>query len=160
MALKVGDAAPDFKLPAVTGETQGEFQLSNHKGKNVVILFYVLDFTPVCAVELPPFQADLKKLAGMNTVVVGICTDTIFSHAEFQKSLGGLTFPLASDRWPYAETAKAYGLFPATKHQFGGMNDRAVFIVDKQGKIAWAKVYDIGEAPRISDFQDDLEKLA
>jgi peroxiredoxin len=160
MALKVGDAAPDFKLPAVTGEAQGEFQLSSHKGKNVVILFYVLDFTPVCAVELPPFQVDLAKLTEMNTVVVGICTDTIFSHIEFQKSLGGLKFPLASDRWPYAEAAKAYGLFPATKHQFGGMNDRAVFIVDKQGKIAWAKVYDIGEAPRISDFLDELKKLA
>jgi peroxiredoxin len=160
MALKVGDAAPDFKLPAVTGETQGEFQLSSYRGRNVVLLFYVLDFTPVCAVELPPFQADLAKLAGMNTVVVGICTDTIFSHMEFQKSLGGLTFPLASDRWPYAETAKAYGLFPATKHDFGGMNDRAVFIVDKAGKIAWAKVYGIGEAPKISDFLDELEKLA
>ncbi|HEV2352281.1 MAG TPA: redoxin domain-containing protein [Terriglobia bacterium] len=159
MTLKVGDAAPDFKLPAVTGETQGEFQLSSQKGRNVVLLFYVLDFTPVCAAELPPFQADLAKLAGVNAVVAGICTDTIFSHIAFQKSLGGLAFPLASDRWPYAETAKAYGLFPATKHQFGGMNDRAVFIVDKAGKIAWTKVYDIGEAPKVHDILDELKKL-
>ena len=47
MALKVGDPAPDFKLPSATGKTQGEFQLSAQKGKNVVILFYALDFTPV-----------------------------------------------------------------------------------------------------------------
>jgi len=47
MALKVGDSAPDFKLGSMTGETQGEFQLSAHRGKNVVVLFYVLDFTPV-----------------------------------------------------------------------------------------------------------------
>ena len=47
MALNIGDNAPDFKLNAATGETQGEFQLSHHKGKNVVIAFYVLDFTPV-----------------------------------------------------------------------------------------------------------------
>jgi len=47
MALKVGDTAPDFKLGSATGETQGEFQLSAHKGKNVVICFYALDFTPV-----------------------------------------------------------------------------------------------------------------
>ena len=47
MALKVGEFAPDFKLGCVTGETQGEFQLSAHKGKNVVIFFYALDFTPV-----------------------------------------------------------------------------------------------------------------
>ena len=47
MALKVGDAAPDFKLAEATGEKQGEFQLSAQNGKNVVILFYALDLTPV-----------------------------------------------------------------------------------------------------------------
>lgn len=47
MGLKVGDVAPDFKLGCVTGETQGEFHLSGQRGKNVVIFFYALDFTPV-----------------------------------------------------------------------------------------------------------------
>jgi peroxiredoxin len=47
MTLKVGDAAPDFKLGSVTGATQGEFELPNQRGKNVVICFYALDFTPV-----------------------------------------------------------------------------------------------------------------
>ena len=47
MALKAGDAAPDFKLASVTGEKQGEFELSAHRSKNVVILFYAFDFTPV-----------------------------------------------------------------------------------------------------------------
>jgi hypothetical protein len=47
MALNVGEQAPDFKLPASTGETQGEFQLSSYRGKNVVLVFYPLDFTPV-----------------------------------------------------------------------------------------------------------------
>ena len=47
MALKVGDPAPDFKLPSSTGETSGEFQLSSYRGKNVVLVFYPLDFTPV-----------------------------------------------------------------------------------------------------------------
>ncbi len=47
MALKAGDTAPDFKLPSMTGEKQGEFQLSAHCGENVVIFFYALDFTPV-----------------------------------------------------------------------------------------------------------------
>lgn len=47
MSLKLGDAAPDFKLPSMTGETQSEFALADHRGKNVVICFYALDFTPV-----------------------------------------------------------------------------------------------------------------
>jgi len=47
MALNVGDTAPDFKLGSATGSTQGDFELSAHRGKNVVICFYALDFTPV-----------------------------------------------------------------------------------------------------------------
>jgi peroxiredoxin len=47
MALNVGDAAPDFKLGSATGSTQGEFELSAQRGKNVAICFYALDFTPV-----------------------------------------------------------------------------------------------------------------
>jgi peroxiredoxin Q/BCP len=47
MALQIGDPAPDFKLPSNTGEKAGDFQLSSYRGKNVVLLFYPLDFTPV-----------------------------------------------------------------------------------------------------------------
>jgi peroxiredoxin len=47
MPLQAGDPAPDFKLASATGDKQGEFELSAHRGKNVVILFYALDFTPV-----------------------------------------------------------------------------------------------------------------
>jgi len=160
MALKVGDIAPDFKLLSVVGEKQEEFQLSKLRGKNVVVLFYALDFSPVCSSELPSFQANLAKLAERNAVVVGISTDSFFSHIAFQKSLGGLSFPLAADRWPYAETAQAYGLFPASKHQFGGVNDRAVFIVDKNGKIAWSKVYELADTPSVDEILDALKKTA
>ena len=90
---------------------------------------------------------------------MGVNTDTVFSHTAFQKSMGGLSYPLASDRWPYAETAKKYGLFPATKHQFAAVNDRAVFIVDKHGKIAWAKVYKLEEQPDTREILEALGKL-
>ena len=160
MTLNDGDTAPDFKLLSVIGDKQQEFQLSSHRGKNVVLLFYALDFSPVCSSELPSFQAQLARLSEQNAAVVGISTDSFFSHIAFQKSLGGLSFPLAADRWPYAETAQAYGLFPATKHQFGGVNDRAVFIVDKNGKIAWSKVYELADAPDVNEILDELKKLA
>jgi alkyl hydroperoxide reductase subunit AhpC len=95
----------------------------------------------------------------LNAQVVGVCTDTVFSHIAFQKSLGGLSYPLASDRWPYAETAKAYGVFPPLKHQFAYVNDRAVFIVDKKGKIAWSKTYELREEPGISEILDTVRRL-
>ncbi len=104
-------------------------------------------------------QADLAKFAGLNAQVVGVNTDTVFSHMAFQKSLGGLSFPLASDRWPYAQAAKAYGIFPASKHQFAFVNDRAVFIVDKSGKIAWPKVYELKQVPDVAEILEALKKL-
>jgi peroxiredoxin len=91
---------------------------------------------------------------------VGVNTDTIFSHMAFQKLLGGLSFPLASDRWPYAKTAEAYGIFPPAKHSFASVNDRAVFIVDRSGKIAWSKLYELKQVPDNSEILDALCKLA
>jgi peroxiredoxin len=95
----------------------------------------------------------------LNAQVVGVNTDTVFTHKAFQKSLGGLRFPLATDRWPYAKTAQDYGIFPASKHNFGGVNDRAVFILDKQGKIAWLKVYELRQVPDVAEILGELRKL-
>ena len=159
MALKVGDAAPNFKLTCTTGESQGEFELAAHRGKKVVIAFYPLDFTPVCQSELGAFQADLSQFNHLHTVVVGISTDSVFSHGAFQKHLGGLTFPLATDRWPYAEVATAYGVFPPTKHPIPFINDRAVFIVDPEGKIAWFKIYELRQQPDNEEILRELKKL-
>jgi len=159
MALKVGDPAPDFRLTSATGETQEEFQLSAHKGKNVVLFFYALDFTPVCHSELSEVQADLSKFTSLDAVVVGISTDSVFSHIAYQKSLGGLSYPLAADRWPYAQAAQSYGIFPPSRHPIPFVNDRAVFIVDKQGKLAWSKVYELGEQPDLAEILDALKKL-
>ncbi len=91
---------------------------------------------------------------------MGINTDSVFSHIAFQKSLGGLKYPLASDRWPYAKTAAAYGVFPPAQHNIPFVNDRAVFIVNKNGKIAWSNVYELREAPDDSEILNVLRKLA
>ena len=91
---------------------------------------------------------------------MGVNTDTVFSHVAFQKHLGGLRYPLAMDRWPYAKTAEAYGIFPPTKHQIPFVNDRAVFIVDKYGKIAWSKIYELKQQPDEDEILEALKKLA
>jgi peroxiredoxin len=159
MALKVGEPAPDFKLASAAGEKQGEFELSAQRGKNVVIFFYALDFTPVWKDELSAIQANLAKFADLNAQVVGVNTDSVPSHIAFQKSLGGLTYALASDRWPYAAIAQAYGIFPASKHPVPFINDRAVFIVDKSGKIAWSKIYELKQQPDLAEIFAAIKKL-
>lgn len=104
-------------------------------------------------------QADLARFAALNAQVVGVNTDSVPCHIAFQQSLGGLAFPLASDRWPYAQTAQAYGIFPASKHSVPFLNDRAVFVVDKEGKIAWSKVYELREQPDDAEILEALRKL-
>jgi peroxiredoxin len=160
MALKPGDIAPDFKLGSAIGDTQGEFQLSAQRGNNVVILFYPLDFTPVCESELAAFQSDIDQFEKAGAKVVAISTDTVFTHQAFQKELGGVTYPIAADRWPYAKTAEAYGVFPPTKHSIPYVNDRAIFVVDKSGRIAWSKVYDIGAMPQPAEVLEALKTLS
>ena len=160
MALEVGDLAPDFKIPVTTGDEQADFQLSNHRGKkNVVIVFFPAAFTSVCSSELKTFQAELAKFTEYDAQVLALSTDSIPAQTAFQEKLGGLSFPLASDRWPYAKTGEAYGVFPATKQEFAPFNDRAIFVVDKRGKIAWFKVYPASERPGIGEVLDVLRKL-
>jgi peroxiredoxin len=160
MALSVGDQAPDFKASRIIGDDQGEFQLSAQRGKNVVLVFYPGDFTPVCTNELQIFQSDLAKFTAANSEVVGISTDTIFVHSAFQKALGGLTFPLVTDRWPYGDISQAYGIFPPTRHKLPFWNDRAIFIVDTAGKIAWSKVYEIGAVPDVDEVLKAVAALS
>jgi peroxiredoxin len=159
MALKTGEIAPDFKLESAIGESQKQFQLSAQRGSNVVILFYPLDFTPVCESELAAFQSEIAHFEKAGAKVVAVSTDTVFSHEAFQKELGGVTYPIAADRWPYAKTAEAYGVFPPTRHSIPYVNDRAIFVVDKNGRIAWSKVYDIGTMPEPAEVLEVLKHL-
>ncbi len=103
---------------------------------------------------------NLAEFAGKDAQVVGVCTDTVFSHMAFQESMGGVEFPLATDRWPYAATAQAYGVFPPAKHEIPFINDRAIFIVDKSGKLAWVKVYELRELPDVAEVLQAAQQIA
>ncbi len=91
---------------------------------------------------------------------MGVNTDTVFSHIAFQKNLGGLSFPLVTDRWPYAMVAQSYRLFPPSRHTIPFVNDRAVVIVDKNGRIAWQRIYELREKPDVTEILDALSRLA
>lgn len=97
-------------------------------------------------------QARLAEFSVSNAQVVGVNTDSVPSHIAYQKTLGGVGFPLASDRWPYAETASKYCIFPPTKHPVPFLNDRAVFVVDESGRIAWSKIYELRTVPDFGEI--------
>ena len=90
---------------------------------------------------------DLPRFAEHNAQVVGISPDSIYSHLAWQeKSIGWQDYPLVSDYWPHAGIAQKYGILREGP-PLPGINDRAVFIVDKSGKIAYSRVYELSQEP-------------
>ena len=108
---------------------------------------------------MPAYNADLEKFAGYDAQVVGISVDSVFSHLEWQKrDIGLLRYPLCSDFWPHGEVARQFGVFREGP-PLPGINERAVFLLDKQGKIAFSRVYELGQSPPNSEVLEALRKL-
>jgi alkyl hydroperoxide reductase subunit AhpC len=108
---------------------------------------------------MPAYNADLEKFAGFDAQVLGVSVDSIPSHIAWQqKAIGKLNYPLASDFYPHGAVAKKFGIL-REGDPIPGINERAVFIVDKKGKIAFAKVYDLGQQPDNEDCFEVLRKL-
>jgi alkyl hydroperoxide reductase subunit AhpC len=108
---------------------------------------------------MPAYNADLEKFAGLDAQVVGISVDSIYSHIAWQeKEVGILKYPLASDFYPHGATAEKYSIL-RTGDPLPGINERAIFVVDKKGKIAFAEVYQLGETPDNEQTLAALRKL-
>ena len=149
MALQVGDVAPDFELPASGNRT---VKLSDFRGKkNVLLAFYPFAFSPVCSLQLPGLQQSLGEFEKLNTAVLGISVDSKHSSAAFAEHLH-LDFPLVSDF--NKEATAAYGVL-----REGGFAERALFVIDKDGTIVYARVNAIGEVPDNEPVFEVLHKL-
>ena len=145
MALRVGDEAPDFELRSHRG---GTVKLSDFRGKRqVVVAFHPLAFTPVCAAQMCGYQADLSRFDAADAAVLGISVDAQPAKSAWAQALGPISFDLLSDFHPHGEVAQKYGVYRAND----GISERAIFVVDKAGKIAWARVYDIPQQPGNAD---------
>jgi alkyl hydroperoxide reductase subunit AhpC len=108
---------------------------------------------------MPAYNADLEKFAGYDAQVVGISMDSVFSHLEWQKrDIGLLRYPLCSDAWPHAEVSRQYGVLREGP-PVPGINERAVFLVDKQGKIAFSRLYELGQSPPNEHVLEALRAL-
>ncbi len=124
----VGDEAPDFTLKDQADE---DVTLSTYRGKKHVLLaFYPKDNSPGCTNQMKCYQRELKKLAAKGVEVLALSIDTTESHAGFAKSYG-LRFKLLADT--DLAVAKQYQVFVQTAG--GGFAGRAVFLIDKEGKV-------------------------
>ena len=153
MPLTIGDAAPDFELDSHLGR---KVRLSSFRGrKHVVIAFHPLAWTPVCARQMTGYEAERGWFAERDTVLIGVSVDAVPSKVEWAKSLGGISYDLVSDFHPHGAVAEAYGVA-----REGGISERALFVVDKSGTVAFAKVYDIPTLPDNAEVRQAIERLA
>jgi thioredoxin-dependent peroxiredoxin len=126
MSLKVGERAPDFRLPALRG---GEVALSDFLGKkNVVLFFYPKDDTPGCTVEACTFRDAYEDFRDAGAEVIGISSDSIESHAKFAEH-HHLPMQLLADVG--GKVRAAFGV----KASLGLFDGRETFLIDKQGII-------------------------
>jgi peroxiredoxin len=150
--LKVGDKAPDFSLPSLSGETVsiGQFQ-----GKrNVVISFVPAAWTPVCSEQWPGYNLAKSLFEQNDATIVGITTDNLPTLFAWTQQMGGVWFPVLSDFWPHGEVSGKYGVL-----RTGGTSERALFVIDKQGVIRYIDVHDINQRPNLEELVRALEKL-
>lgn len=103
---------------------------------------------------MPSYNEDLSEFERRNTQVLGISTDIVHSQEAWAKSMGSLQYPLLSDSWPYGYVASQYGVLRGD-----GLVERAIFLVDKNGKIAYIDIHDISEQPPTDKIMAALDKL-
>ncbi|PYX37347.1 MAG: alkyl hydroperoxide reductase [Acidobacteria bacterium] len=108
---------------------------------------------------MPAFDSNREKMAALDAQVVDISVDSILSHQAWQKKeIGDVKLPLCSDFYPHGEVTQKYGILREGP-PVPGICERAAFIVDKNGKIAFAKVYPLDQLPNIGELLRVLEQI-
>lgn len=149
MALKEGDAAPDFTLPTDGG---GKVRLSDLRGRPVVVYFYPKDDTPGCTREAQGFRDSIGAFEKLGAAVVGVSKDSVAKHDRF-KAKHDLNFVLASDaESDVCEKFGAWGVKKMYGKEFEGVV-RSTFLIDRNGRIAraWPKVKVDGHVDEVLD---------
>jgi peroxiredoxin len=128
--IEPGAPAPDFELADQDGN---KVSLSALRGQRVVLVFYPLDFSPVCTDQLNVYQEVLAELDAQGVALLGISVDSAFAHRAFQRHLG-ISIPLLADFHPKGKVARAYGVYLDER----GHSERALVMVGPDGMVEWS----------------------
>jgi len=152
MSLAVGQSAPDFTLK---DQNQKEVKLSDFAGKKrVVLVFYPLDWSPTCTQEHACFVNDMRNFDTLDAEVLGVSVDSVWSHKAYADKMG-IKYSLLADFHPKGAMSEKYGVYLADK----GITGRAIIIIDKTGKVAWVKNYDIPVVPDVKEVATALQAV-
>ncbi|MGC1852597.1 MAG: redoxin domain-containing protein [Solirubrobacterales bacterium] len=127
--IAAGEPAPDFTLRDQDGK---KVSLSDYRGRKVMLVFYPMDFSPVCADQLSIYQEVKPQIAEKGVELVGISVDHGFAHKAFQEKLG-IDTRLLADFEPKGEVARAYGAYIERV----GHANRSLVLIDEEGTVEW-----------------------
>jgi len=151
MMLKKGDVAPEFTLFATPDQ---KISLQEFKGRNVILAFYPADWSPVCSDQMALYNEMIKYFKKFDADIFGISVDSKWCHLAFEQSRN-LHFPLLADFEPKGEVSKQYGVY----NEEEGEGKRALFVIDKEGVIAWSYLSPTAINPGADGILDALEAL-
>ena len=152
MNIKIGQKAPEFSL---FDTERKKVNLTDFKGKNVLILFYPQAFSSTCTKELCSVRDDIGRYNNANAEVLGISVDSVFTLKRYKEEQG-YNFPLLSDF--NKEVSAAYdSLYENWILEMKGVSKRSAFIVDKEGIIQYAELVEAKDA--VPDFEAINQKL-
>jgi peroxiredoxin len=150
--LATGTAAPDFTLRV----TPDQFlSLSEFRGRPVIVAFYPADWSPVCGDQMTLYNQVRPEFQRHGAEVLGISVDSAWCHQAFAKH-NNIHFPLLADFEPKGSVARTYGAY----RQKDGVCERALFVIDKNGVIAWSHCSPIAVNPGADGILDALEGMA
>jgi peroxiredoxin len=154
--LQQGDMAPDFEIPVLIGGVKKVFHLSEHRGKqNLVLAFYPVNWEPVSAQQMIGYQLEREKFMLCQAEAVAISVDHIMNATAWEREIGPFDFLMASDFWPHGEVSRKYGVL-REQEPWAGASERAIFVVDKSGRILSATVYPMNQLPNIDEALEAL----
>jgi len=149
--LPAGTKAPEFSLHITPDQ---KLSLSELREKPVILAFYPADWSPVCGDQMALYNEILPEFQKYGAELVGISVDGVWCHAAFAENRH-LHFPLAADFEPKGKIAKSYGAY----REEDGVTERALFVIDRNGVIAWSYCSPIAVNPGAEGILEALEAL-
>lgn len=159
---RIGEKAPVFKA----NTTQGEINFpADYKGKWVILFSHPADFTPVCTTEFMAFASLQDEFEKMNTQLVGLSVDGIFSHVAWLRSIKNIEykgmknvdvkFPLIDDL--SQNVASLYGMIQPEESTTAAV--RAVFVIDPKGIIRTVIYYPLSLGRNFDELKRVVQGL-
>ncbi len=149
--LSAGTVAPDFTLKATPDQ---QISLSDLRGNTVILAFYPADWSGICSDQLALYQQILPEFASFGAQLLGISVDGLWCHKAFSENRN-LTMPLLADFYPHGAVSELYGVF----NNETGLSARSLFVIDKDGVIAWSYLAPPGVNPGADGILRALEAL-